>query len=110
MKLPNTDRAIVDRRKIVDYCLNLDRDEGLHKARLFQTLIGVDRDNSDLLIDALRVAAVGSDALVGAADKYGRRYVVEFELSGPRGEAVVRSAWIVRAGEELRRLVTCYIP
>jgi len=109
LKLPNADRAVVDRRKVVDYCLNPEHDDGLHKARLFQALVGVNRDNSNLLIDALRAAAVAGDALVGVADEYGRRYVVDFEFNGPRGTAVIRSAWIVRAGEELPRLVTCYI-
>lgn len=109
MKLPNADRAIIDRRKIVEYCLNPHHDDGVHKARLFQAAVGVNRDNASLLIDALRTAAIAGDAFPGTADLYGRRYVVDFELEGPSGRAVVRSAWIVKAGEELPRLITCYI-
>ncbi len=109
MKLPNADRAIVDRRKIVDYCLNPEHDDGVHKARLFQVIVGVNRENSGLLIDALQRAAVVGDAIPGTGDKYGQRYTVDFEFEGPGGTAVVRSAWIVRTGETLPRLVTCYI-
>ena len=110
MKLPNADRAIIDRRKITDYCLSPDHDDGSHKARLFQMLIGLNQDNSTLLLDALRIAAATDDAIAGKVDEYGHRYVIDFEFEGPRGTAVIRSAWIVRVGEEVPRLVTCYIP
>ena len=110
MKLPNGDRAIIDRRKVTDYCLSLDHDDGSHKARRFQARVGLNQHNSTLLLDALRVAAVTGDASIGNVDEYGRRYVIDFEFEGPRGTAVIRSAWIVRGGEEVPRLVTCYIP
>ena len=35
MKLPNGSLAIVDIRKIRNYCLNLDHPSGKHKARVF---------------------------------------------------------------------------
>ena len=110
MKLPNGDRAIIDRRKITDYCLSLDHDDGSHKARLFQALVGLNQDNSTLLLDALQGAAATGDAATGNVGEYGHRYVVDFEFTGPRGTAMIRSAWIVRADEEVPRLVTCYIP
>ena len=110
MRLPNGDRAIIDRRKVTDYCLSLDHDDGSHKARLFQELVGLNRNNSTLLLDALRTAAATDDAVVGKVDEYGQRYTIDFELEGPRGIAMIRSAWIVRSGEEVPRLVTCYIP
>ena len=109
MKLPNGGRAIIDRRKVTDYCLNLDHDDGSHKARLFQALIGLNQNNSALLLDALRTAAATDDAVAGKVDEYGRRYIIDFELEGPQGIAMIRSVWIVRANEEAPRLVTCYI-
>ncbi len=36
-------------------------------------------------------------------------YVLDFELSGPNGSAMVRSAWIVRKGEEFPRFTRCYV-
>ena len=102
MKLPNGHRAIIDQRKVTDYCLDLAHEDGSHKARLFQALIGLNRPNASLLLDALRDAAETGDAAVGRADKYGRRYVIDFELAGPNGTATVRSAWIIRNDEEFR--------
>jgi len=110
LKLPNGNRAIIDRRKITDYCLSLDHDDGSHKARLFQALVGLNQSNSTLLLEALRSAAAAGDAAPGKVDEYGHRYIVDFEFEGPRGTSVIRSVWIVKVGEEVPRLVTCYIP
>ena len=109
LKLPNGDRAIIDRRKLRDYCLNFDHDDGSHKARLFQALVGVNQSNSTLLLDALRGAAAAGDATLGKVDQYGYRYVIDFDFQGPRGTVEIRSVWIVKAGEAVPRLVTCYI-
>jgi hypothetical protein len=62
------------------------------------------------LLDALREAAVSGEAVLGRADRHGQRYVIDFELTGPTGRAMVRAAWIVRIGDTIPRLVTCYIP
>ncbi len=109
MKLPNGDNAIIDERKLVDYCLSLVHDEGKHKAALFRELLGLGVADAPRLLTALREAAAQRDAVPGAVDAYGERYVVDFGMIGPRGAVTVRSAWIVRTGEAPPRLVTCYI-
>jgi len=109
MKLPWGDRAIVDERKIVDYCLNEEHDDGKHKARLFHDLLGISLDNAGLLLDALKDAAAAGEAVLGKLDRYGQRYVIDFALQGPGGTRTVRSAWIVLSGERFPRLVSCYI-
>ena len=109
MRLPNGDRAIIDQRKVIDYCLSPDHEDGKHKAHLFLKLLGVTRSNAQLLLDALRVAAENGEAVTGKRDRYGQRYVVDFELTAPAGTATIRSAWIIRQAEEVPRLVSCYI-
>lgn len=109
MRLPNGDRAIIDERKIRDYSLSPDHEDGQHKARLFETTLGLTIDDADRLIAALRRAAASDQAIEGKQDKHGQRYVVDFEFSGPSGSATVRSAWIVRTNDTVPRLVTCYI-
>ena len=84
--------------------------EGRHKARLFEAVLGITRDNADPLRDALFAAARTSDEAewrgdVGFGDVYLLRVPV---VAGDRSAAVV-SAWIVRRGEDFPRLVTCYI-
>ena len=109
MRLPLGDRAIIDERKIVDYCLSNDHDDGKHKARLFREVLGITLDDADHLLRRLKEAAVAREAIPGKLDHFGQRYVIDFEVEGSRGNVNVRSAWIVLAGEEVPRLVTCYI-
>ena len=53
MTLPNAERAIIDIRKLRDYCLNSFHDEGQHKARLFATTLGMTADDAESLRDLL---------------------------------------------------------
>lgn len=109
MNLPNADQAIIDPRKVTGYCLSRDHDDGKHKAQLFRDLLGLTLENAHLLLDALKEIAVNGEAIPGKVDKYGQRYVIDFEFTGPDGKATLRSAWIVRADEDFPRMVTCYI-
>jgi hypothetical protein len=109
VKLPNSERALVDPQKLTDYSLDSEHDEGRHKAHLFESLLGISHHNAQLLIDAVQRAALTGEAVLGKLDKYGQRYVIDFSYSGPGGTATIRSAWIIRTGEDFPRLVTCYI-
>jgi len=109
VKLPNGDRAIIDERKIVDYCLSPQHDEGKHKARLFRELLGLTVKDAPRLIAALQQAAAHGEAAPGAEDRYGRRFTIDLEMVGSAGMVAVRSVWIIRSGELVPRLVTCYI-
>jgi hypothetical protein len=84
-------------------------DDGKHKARLFRDLLGLTRDHVTLLLNALKEAAADGEAVSGRLDHYGQRYIIDFEFVGPTGQAMIRSAWIMRPGETAPRLVTCYI-
>lgn len=71
---------------------------------------GVMRGRDLALIDSLREAARTSNGVVpGVVDGFGSRYVIDFLASGPKGAALVRSAWIVRAGEDFPRFTSCYV-
>jgi hypothetical protein len=109
MKLPLGNDAIIDPRKLTDYCLSPDHDDGQHKAQLFRVLLGLTREHAGMLLDVLREAAADGEAIPGHEDRYGQRYVIDFEFHGPRGRATIRSAWIIRPSETIPRLVTCYI-
>ena len=89
MKLPQGDQAIIDARKLTDYVLSSEHDDGKHKAVLFRELLGITADRVDLLIDGLRQAAIDSDVQPGRLDRYGQRYIVDFDLIGPGGWALV---------------------
>jgi hypothetical protein len=109
MKLPNGDRAIVEVEKLRDYCLNLQHPRGRHKARVFSSRLGITTQHADILYDALVRASRQQSASLGFADEYGQRYVIDFDMNGPSGRATVRSSWIVRSGENIARLTSCYV-
>lgn len=73
MKLPQADRAVVEFRKLHDYCLNPEHPRGRHKARLFKSALGMTADDTLELQRLLLSAARTEDAVFLGADDYGQR-------------------------------------
>lgn len=109
MKLPGGSRAIVERQKLKDYCLDPSHPRGKHKARVFSSVLGFTADDAERLAEALLASAATGEAQQGIADMYGERYVLDSVVSGPRGTAIVRSTWIVRRGQTTPRLTSCFV-
>src|SRR5215813_11304575 len=99
MRLPNGERAIVDLRKLRDYCLNPDSPRGRHKARVFAAVLGITATEALQLRAKLLEAARTTDARRGELDLYGQRYTIDFELETQVGKATVRSGWIIVRGK-----------
>ena len=109
MKLPNPEKAVVDIRKLHDYCLSASHRRGRHKARVFEAALGLTSEHADTLRAALLAAAGGENALLGELDEYGQRVVLDFVWTGPAGNATIRSSWIIRNQEDYPRFVSCYV-
>ena len=115
MKLPNAENAVVDIEKLRDYCLNPTHEEGKHKARRFKEKLGLTVEDAERLRAAILDAILKVDAREQKPTQYGRRFVVDFELSWPEQKyitstALVRTAWIIRNDEDFPRLTTCFTP
>ena len=114
MKLPNAENAVVDIAKLRDYCLNPQHPEGKHKARAFKEKLGYGREDAELLRQLILQAILKAEATEQEPTKYGRRFVVDFEIEKGQGivlsRAVVRTAWIIRNNEDFPRLTTCFNP
>ena len=108
MKLPNGERAIVDSRKLQEYCLNPHHSRGRNKARVFASA-GIHHSDAAMLTEALLSAAVYAEARPGIANPHGQRFIVDFDLARESRTVRVRSTWIVRIGEDLPRLTSCYL-
>jgi hypothetical protein len=109
MKLPNAKRAIIDVEKLHDYCLSESHPRGKHKARVFAAKLGLTAEHANDLRDAILSAVVTEEAVLDQLDKYGQRYIVDFSMKRTGNEAMVRSAWIIRTGEDVPRLTSCYV-
>lgn len=108
-KLPNPEDAIVEVRKLRDYCLSPDHPRGRHKARVFASVLGLTADDAEEVREALLSAALSGEAAHTEEDGYGKRYVLDFEMKTDAGMATVRSGWIVRRGEDFPRFTSCWV-
>jgi hypothetical protein len=109
MGLPNAEHAEVDPRKLTDYCLCVTHPIGKHKAAVFKAALGMTVADADQLREWLLRAASEGEVVAGQVDEFGSRFQIDFEASTQTGQATIRSAWIVRAGEDFPRLTTCYV-
>ena len=107
MKLPNGQQALVDIRKIGDYCLSETHPRGKYRARVFRSVLGLTSAEAYELRAALTRAALEGEAHARESDEYGIRYSVDFEFARAGRRGTVRSLWIVRAG--VPRLTSCFV-
>ena len=108
MPIPNAERAVVDIRKLRDYCLNPLHDEGQHKARMFAAALGLTAEDAEDLRALLLQAVKTADAQLGRRDTYGQRYTIDLLLEWHDRQAMIRSGWIIEHDSDTPRLTTCY--
>ncbi|MEG3865967.1 MULTISPECIES: DUF6883 domain-containing protein [unclassified Microcoleus] len=108
MLIPNAENAVVDIRKLRDYCLNPEHDDGKHKARLFSSILGMTPDNAEELRQILVEVIQTHEAQLGRRDGFGQRYTLDFTIEWQNRSATLRSGWIIEHDSEIPRLTTCY--
>ena len=108
MKLPNSEKAIVEIAKLRDYSLNPEHRSGGHKARVFRAALGLTRDDAEWVRAELRIAREG-DAAIAEPTPFGQVFVLDAELVFHERVAIVRTAWIIENGTDFPRLVSCYV-
>jgi len=108
-RLPHGDEAILDIRKIEDYCLSPSHPRGRHKARVFREALGLQRSDGVWLRGALLEAARSSEASQISIDPWGTHWRLDVTVRRQERSAVVRTIWIVRTGESEPRFVTCWV-
>lgn len=109
MMLPNATRAVIDRRKLVDYCLNPDHPRGKNKARVFRAALDVGIQEASELDSKIRESILETDCQESGRDEFGIRYTVDFTWVRPGRKATVRTTWILKTLEDFPRLTSCYV-
>lgn len=108
MRLPNGERGLVERDKVVNYLLNPRHPEGAGKAGFFFSSGFRQEEWHALAEGLLRVAAEGIVAHV-VESPHGRKYIVDGPLRTPNKQTVlVRTVWIREPGRDRPRLITAY--
>jgi hypothetical protein len=108
-RLPHADRAVLDIRKIEEYCLSPAHPRGRHKARVFREALGPAQNDAQWLRQALLDGLRQNEATEVAKDDFGRRFRVDIRLARHGKRAVVRTVWMTRSGEQVPRFVTCWV-
>ena len=108
-KLPNGDRAEIDRRKIDGYVLDPEHRTGRHKARVFAAALGMRADHADVLIEACHRAVAEGECRLERQNEHGAHYSVAFILAFRGRSARVRSLWVVRPNEDFPRFVSAFV-
>ncbi|MCT7972989.1 DUF6883 domain-containing protein [Laspinema olomoucense] len=108
MLIPYCENAVVDIRKLRDYCINLEHNEGKHKARLFLSILGMSADDAEALRQILLEVVKTQEAQLGRLDDFGQRYTLDFTMEWQDKKATLRSGWIIEAGSNIPKLTTCY--
>jgi hypothetical protein len=109
MLLPNPENAVIDMRKLEEYCLSPTHPVGRHKARVFRAALGWTAHDASTLRELILRGVCAQDAITTTADEYGQRYQVDVPATTPTGSATIRTAWMIRKGEDFPRLTTCYV-
>ncbi len=99
---------MVDIRKLRDYCLNLEHDDGKHKARLFSSILGMTAENAEELQQILLKVVKTNEVRLGRKDGFGQRYTLDFAIEWQNRSATLRSGWIIEHGSTVPKLTTCY--
>lgn len=109
MKLPNCENAFVSIEKLRDYCLNDEHHRGKHKAKVFESDLGLQKKDAEILKKIIEQAVKTFEAVETFKDEYGIRFTVDISYSNKDKIAAIRTLWIVKTGEDFPRLSTCYV-
>ncbi len=107
-KIPRGEEAIVDIAKLRDYCLDIHHPVGKHKARVFAAALGISNADAEFLQAELLRAARELEA-IEESHEFGRGFSIDFEVSRGVRRAMIRSVWLIRHGESIPRLITCFV-
>ena len=108
MKLPNADKAIVEREKIINYLLNAEHHTGSSKANFFSKF-GFSPEKWEILAKALRIHGQTHEVEKVNITDYGTRFVIEGKLNTPDGRHPhIRSIWQLDKDAVAPKLITAY--
>jgi hypothetical protein len=106
MRIPNAQQAVIDRRKLVDYCLSLSHPVGKHKARLFLAALGMTSGDADQLERLLHEHVTTLPAIQKIHNGLGVPFELRAEVRFKSRTCTLLSIWIIRDGEDFPRLGT----
>ena len=107
---PHSDKAILDIRRLEDYCLSPSHPRGQHKARAFREALDLQSGDAAWLRNVLLVEAsrIGDLSPV-TTESWGSHWLLDSTIERHGKVATVLAIWIVRIGENVPRFLTCWV-
>ena len=109
MKLPHHENAVIDLRKLEEYCLDSRHPRGKHKVKVFKAAIELTQDDAEEFEAEIRKRIQIENCHEGEVDQYGKRYFVDFSWERRGKRAQIRTTWIIKTNERFPRFTTCYV-
>lgn len=108
MKLPNGAQAEISMQKLIGYCLNLEHPSGKHKARVFESALGITANNADSLRELIQAAAIEGEVVQQDTTAFGQQFKVDWIV--PDTDRVeLRTIWEITANHPNSRLISAFI-
>lgn len=108
MKLPNSERAVIEPTKLIQYLLNTEHKRGGHKARVLLDF-GYHIDSWQQLQSDIRRLHLLAEVEIVRQTPYGTRYEIRAPLETPSGRTLtVRTVWQIDKGTDFPRLITLF--
>ncbi len=109
MYLPNAENAVIPEEKILGYVLNAEHYDGKNKARVFESVFGINLNNANILVDKIKNAVLENEIIFEIETSFGKKYSLDFEMEYNSISAKVRTGWIIENGSNDPRLTSCYV-
>jgi hypothetical protein len=109
MKFPNAENARLNIDKLRGYSLDPHHTRGGDKERVFRAALGIDGTHAEWLRVQILEALPDADAKATLQDHYGMRYAADITITRQNREAVIRTAWIIRDGEDFPRFISAWV-
>ncbi|WP_312972844.1 DUF6883 domain-containing protein [Atlantibacter sp.] len=108
--LLNAEHAVVDYRKLSTYSLDPNHPTGGHKARVFQSALGYNPTNANILGARVQEGILSAPAKMLEPINFGQKMAVDMPILGVNGETVtVRTGWIYETDSLVPRLTTIFV-
>ena len=108
--LLNAEHAVIDPKKLSSYALNSEHPVGGNKAKVFESALGYNQSNADILVDRIQQGIMNNPATLGLNDKFGQRMTVDMPITGINGKtATVRTGWMYETDSLVPRMTTIYV-
>ena len=97
--LPNPELAVIPIEKLRDYVLSPNHPRGEHKATVFKTILGIERQHASVLAEIIRSTLDRALAQKKEANEFGEQWATYHEIIGLNGRAaIVTVAWMFKRG------------